>query len=270
MKKIKTDYPTEKNVTEMKKLWQECFGDAENVIDNFFRKSMKLKNTLCAFIDNTLVGMLFLQECVVLSSGREYSAYYIYGVCTRHGFRKIGVMTELFNEVKALTKERSIDYLFLVPANDALFGVYKKQGFETSFYYEEAVCIADGNNSVKASSLGFEDYISYNKNRFNNSTVALLNEETFNSFMHPVSSDMGSLAYQGGYAVYEIKGESVVVFEYVGNEGDISAEILKRTCKNNIIFRKYSKNKSKPYGMSLAVSTAPKIENGFFGVPYSN
>ncbi|MGN0525888.1 MAG: GNAT family N-acetyltransferase [Acutalibacteraceae bacterium] len=270
MKDFKIDYPASRDFREMKNLWQVCFGDSEKATDNFFKNSVDLKNTLCAFINNKPVGMLFLQECTVLNGGKEYPSYYIYGVCTNPDFRKTGVMTELFKEAKNIAEERNIDYLILVPANDKLFEMYRKQGFETSFYYEEKRCVANLNKTVETFSLDYESYIGLNKNKSLNETVAVLNEYTFNSFMRPVSENSGVFAFCGGYAVYEVNEKSVTVFEYAGSENVISAEILKRTEINNIIFRKYSKNKNKPYGMYFAVSDAPKIENGFFGVPYSN
>lgn len=110
---------------EITKLWQAVFGDtAEDIA--FFLDNCVHKRCLGAFAEGGLVSMLFLVECEYCSK----SGAYIYAVCTAEKYRKQGLCALLINKAKSL----GYDFLWLIPADEKLFGYYSKFGFETKLF----------------------------------------------------------------------------------------------------------------------------------------
>ena len=105
-------------------LWHECFGDESDYIE-FFLDRCPNKLCLGCFENDRLVSMLFLLNGEV----DGLSAKYIYAACTAHDFRSRGLMGELIEYSKHYCAENGIDLIFLVPAEESLYGYYSRFGF---------------------------------------------------------------------------------------------------------------------------------------------
>lgn len=105
-------------------LWYECFGDEAEYIEFFLERC---PNKLCvgSLEDDELVSMLFLLNGEV----NGLPAKYIYAACTAHEFRGRGLMAGLIEYSKNCCAENGIDFIFLVPAEEGLYGYYSRFGF---------------------------------------------------------------------------------------------------------------------------------------------
>ncbi len=109
-------------------LWHSVFGDTEEDIV-FFLDNCLHKRCLGSFFGGRLVSMLFLVDCEYC--GRK--GKYVYAVCTSQAYRNKGLCSELIHKVKSF----GYDFLWLIPANDELFGYYAKFGFKKKLFSSE-------------------------------------------------------------------------------------------------------------------------------------
>lgn len=106
-------------------LWAGVFGDSEEDI-YFFLNNCIHKSCLGYFKGETLVSMLFLVECSYCGK----KGAYMYAVCTQKDFRGRGYVSKLIER----SKKSGYDFLWLIPANDELFGFYERFGFKIKLY----------------------------------------------------------------------------------------------------------------------------------------
>ncbi len=140
------------NKEQIISLWQEVFGDSREDVE-FFLNNCKNKACLGYFDGNLLVAMLFLVDCRYCG----YSGKYLYAVCTGENHRKRGYASKLINEAK----KHMNDFLWLIPAEDYLFDLYSKYGFETKLYSDSSY----GNKVEFSESDDIVDYL-YDESRY--------------------------------------------------------------------------------------------------------
>lgn len=252
----------------LKELWVETFGDSDNVINNFFEKTAKTQNIFCVFHEEKPVSVLYAIDSVIALDGKEYKAYYVYAVCTKKEYRGMGLMKGLFRELEKVAQNRGVSYLFLVPAEESLFGMYEKIGFKVGFTYKEQLLNSfscEITEEVKA--LSFNEYKAY-RNSDISLPSAILNEEGFESFYKPVESVCCFSVDDTGYAVFENDDDCVVVYELFGDKNILLSQIFKITNAKNLMLRGPCTHGGKPFGMVKSIDGSPCFENGFFGVPY--
>lgn len=133
--KIRTAVKNDKEA--LFRLWREAFGDGDEVIEHFFDTVIEYENTVVAEIDGEAVSALYLIPAEISHENKLYSAYYVYAAATLKSFRKRGIMAKLLEFADSLAEHRSIDYLFLHPAEEYLYAYYAKNGYETAFYEKE-------------------------------------------------------------------------------------------------------------------------------------
>lgn len=273
-KSFEIRFPVESDYENLKALWQTVFDDTKESLDYFFRNTISPERVLVVFDGSVPVSTLYMLESDILNDGKSYSAYYIYAVCTHPDYRGKGLMKKLFQELFEIAKSRSIDYLFLVPEEEYLFGIYEKLGFKKGFaYYEECAFKKDFQNKTKINKtekLAYENYRNAIEQNSKNIPVAVLKESTFNSFFNSVSGEVKTAFIENeGYAIYEEKDNKLTVFELFGNEKVLLSKVFENTEKEEIALRKIAKENSVPYGMYYKLNDAPEIRNGFFGIPYA-
>lgn len=262
------DYP------KLKKLWQTSFDDTDEELKSFFEKTVLPYNVLATFDGENPVSALYMLESEIAFFGVRYPAYYIYAVCTHPDYRGEGLMTRLFDELKAVSKKRGISYLFLVPENETLFEMYAKQGFRNGFCYNEKRVFKNVTENVHNTLLkpiSYGEYENFSLKKSENTAVAFLKEKAFNSFFSSVNGEVCAFSIENGYALYSQCGDDVTVFEFFGNEKEIFNVIFSKTNAESVVVRIPSADakKSKLYGMYLTLGDYPEIKNGFFGISYS-
>lgn len=273
-KSFEIRFPFESEYENLKELWKTAFDDSKESIDYFFRNTVSPGRVLAVFYEGKPVSALYMLESEIENNKKIYSAYYIYAVCTHPDYRGNGLMKSLFEELFMVAKSRNIDYLFLVPEEEYLFKVYGKLGFKNGFSYSQRTLFKrDFNNiqNIENQKLTYETYRKCIEENKKNVPVAVLKESTFDSFFNSVSGEVKTFFIENeGYALYEETEEKLTVFELFGNENLILNEVFNNTPKEEIIYRKVANENTIPYGMFYKLNDVPEIQNGFFGIPYSN
>lgn len=254
----------------LKELWKACFDDSPQAVDNFFLKTVTPDNVIAAFDGERAVGAVYLIESTVTADGKEYGAYYIYGVCTHPLYRKKGIMTECFSELEKIALRKNIDYVFLVPAEESLFKMYEKLGFKTGFgYCEETVYSPEKNKGqfdfVK---LSYGQYVKFRRELSKSAPVATLGESGFNSFLCPVGDDIVCVSDGNGYAVFEKENGKITVHEWAGEKAAVLSAVFSVSGAESLVLRKPTKVGGIPFGMYRAFGKAPELISAFFGIPY--
>lgn len=260
--------PGKEHIPSLKKMWADVFGDSEDIINNFFSKTAKTENIVCAFYGNEPVSVLYMIDSSVLLKGLEYKAYYIYAVCTRNDFRGNNLSTLTFKYLENVAKERGISYLFLVPAEKSLFGMYEKLGFGIGFTYcaktEYRKDFPEYNGEI--SGLSFKDYKSY-RSLLENIPYAILGEDGFRSFYNPVECDVNCISVnEKGFALYENNNGKITVYELFGDERILLSAVFKLTGATQVSVRRPSDENGKQYGMIKSLDGSEIFGNGFFGI----
>lgn len=126
-------------------LWRSVFSEDSREDVLFFLEKSRNADCLGYFKEEKLVSMLFLIDC----SYSGLNGKYVYAVCTDEKFRNKGCSSNLINEAKKYMN----DFLWLIPANDALFGFYAKFGFETKLHsdakYKNKIVFDESNEIIE-------------------------------------------------------------------------------------------------------------------------
>lgn len=273
-KSFEIRFPFESDYKNLKALWRTAFDDTEESLDFFFENTVSPKRVLAVFNDNKPVSALYMLESEIIKDKKTYSAYYIYAVCTHPDFRGKGLMKKLFEELFKVAESRGIEYLFLVPEEEYLFNIYHKLGFENGFSYSEKEFHKrnfKNIKSIKTEKLTYSKYRKCIEENPANVSFAVLKESTFNSFFNSVSGEViAAFIEDEGYALYEETKEKLTVFELFGNDSLLLNAVFQNTEKEGIILRQIANENPIPYGMYYRLNDVPEIQNGFFGIPYSN
>lgn len=255
-------------------LFTLCFEDSIETVNAFFEKTVSPERVVAVFDGNKAVSSLYLLESDILIDGVSHSAYYVYGVCTHPDYRNKGLMKKLFYFTEMLVKERNIDYLFLVPAEEYLFNIYSKFGFRNGIYYkEETVSTPTTFSSASFSeNVSFDSYKAFCLEKSKNGVdIASLKESTFKSFFASCNGEATSIQTENGYCVFENNDGKVTVFEIFGNKEELLNIVFEKTKVTSLVCRFPADdiNNSKAYGMYKPFGASPEIKNAFFGIPYS-
>lgn len=202
-------------------LWQSVFGDDEKYIADFLDRCGG-KRCLGVFVGEELGAMLFLIDC----SFDGLNGAYVYAVATLEKYRKQGFMRKLLDYSKGL----DYDFLCLVPAEEYLFSVYSKFGFEPRLY-----SFNKGQLRGSEKDIDFDTYFSL-RNKYLSVPYIRLTDEKYQYFEN--ISCGGEFLAGNGYIAAVRDGE---ICEYITDgENCFSAEPV------GMIY--YSKNNNGPKG----------------------
>lgn len=109
-------------------VWNEAFGDEREYIE-FFLDRCPEKAAIGCVENGLLVSVLFLLD----GSIEDFGCKYLYAACTLKSCRGRGIMKELIDFAKAYYAHKDVDFIFLVPGEESLYGYYKKLGFVEKF-----------------------------------------------------------------------------------------------------------------------------------------
>lgn len=113
-------------VNSLKKLWVSGFDDTVSGFKIFIKHNKKNFRIYTAKNNGDIVAMLFHIPCEV----KGEKAHYLYGATTDEKFRNRGIMGKLIEFSLFDAKNYGEKFSFLYPANDHLYGYYKRFGYE--------------------------------------------------------------------------------------------------------------------------------------------
>lgn len=127
-------------IAELRHIWQEAFGDAEETLDNFFATGYSPDR--CHYIcdGDTVVSALYWFDCQL--QGRMLA--YIYAVATLQSHRGKGLASRLLGQTHEILTKKGYAGAILVPGGKDLFSYYEKLGYRTVTAVNEFSCKASG------------------------------------------------------------------------------------------------------------------------------
>lgn len=137
---MKIDYPTQNQISDLQALWKQAFGDEDAFIDLFFAHGFSPDRCRCITVDGKLAGALYWFDC----SFRGHPMAYLYGVATGKAFRGKGICRALTENTHAHLKYLGYHGAVLVPAEDSLFRMYEKLGYQVCGSVSEFTCDTNG------------------------------------------------------------------------------------------------------------------------------
>ena len=140
-------------IAELRRLWQEAFGDTEETLDAFFTTGFSQDRCHCVLHDGHPVSALYWFDCAL--DGHKLA--YIYAVATEEKHRGRGFATRLMTETREILREKGYAGVILVPGTPELFSYYEKLGYRAITQVEEFSCVA-GKAAVYVQEIAKEEY----------------------------------------------------------------------------------------------------------------
>lgn len=132
--------PTPQLQTDLRRLWQQAFGDPDRFTDSFFETGFSPVRCLCLTENGQLAAALYWFDCVC----KEQKLAYIYGVATEKGFRGKGFCHNLMQFTLRHLHDNGYAGAILVPASDGLRKLYANMGFRDFGGIAEFACVQSG------------------------------------------------------------------------------------------------------------------------------
>ena len=150
---MQTDHPLPSHIPQLRKLWQEVFGDTDVFLDSFFQTGFSPDRCLCIFSGNRIAAALYWLDCET----RGQKQAYIYAVATHPDFRNQGLCRHLMSRTHDLLALRGYASALLVPQTESLRAMYKKMGYRNAGAIGEFSCQA-GEPAAVLRSVGPEEF----------------------------------------------------------------------------------------------------------------
>lgn len=214
------------DISDAKQLWMESFGDSEDFVHFYFQNKFKLENSMGAFIKNTLVGDITMQEYNIMLRNSVQKTGFLAGCATNPEFRNQGIMRGLLLEQLAEMNKNGFALCHLHPF---LHAFYRKFGWETVSYMYKVV---SKENFVET--YAKENVIHYDKlivlyksfvDKFDGYFLRSPEEMSLRIGEH-INDGGKVLSTEGGYAVYFVLGDKVDVIEMVAADDSNLQELL--------------------------------------------
>lgn len=122
-----------RDLPQLTRLWQDCFGDRPEDIAAFWRLPGVL--VFCARESGRAVSMASaLPVQLIDEEGEAHAAAYLYAVATDKAFRRRGLCGAVLRHAEAQLKKDGTEFSLLVPSTPPLFSFYQKLGYKTCFF----------------------------------------------------------------------------------------------------------------------------------------
>jgi len=112
-------------IAELRRLWQEAFGDTDAFLDSFFATGFDRNRRHFIEENGIPVSALYWFDCEL--KGQKLA--YLYAVATGEEHRGKGLARRLMTETHAILKNQGYAGAILVPGSQDLFAMYEKLGY---------------------------------------------------------------------------------------------------------------------------------------------
>ncbi len=133
------DYP-KNNIDDLKKLWNEAFGDGNDFLNMFFEKIYSPERCLVAYENKQTAAALYWFD----TEFQGHKLAYIYAVATFKSFRGKGICQKLMADTHSLLKEKGYAGSVLVPGESSLFDFYGRMGYKAVCHINKFTVAASG------------------------------------------------------------------------------------------------------------------------------
>lgn len=127
------------SMEEMKKIWQQTFGDSQQYTDLVYRLFYDTENCLGAYHNGKLVSVLTAVPYTFGNKkGNTVTGLYLCGLATDPEYRGHGIMQQLISEIENRARLNGNRFTLLIPADNHLRNYYAKLGYQTLMNIKEA------------------------------------------------------------------------------------------------------------------------------------
>lgn len=133
------DYPAQEDISQLRSLWQEAFGDEDAFLDIFYSTGFSPDRCRCVKVDGQIAAALYWFDC----SWEGKPLAYLYAVATGKKFRGQGLCRKLMTGTQEHLKYLGYAGAVLVPAQPSLFDFYGKMGYTAFGGLEDFSCRAE-------------------------------------------------------------------------------------------------------------------------------
>lgn len=140
---VRIDKPEIGQIPELKKLWQEAFGDTLEFIDSFFTAAFKAERCRAITVNGEIAAALYWFDCLFM----EKRVAYIYAVATAEKHRGQGYCHRLMDAVHQQLERLGYVGAILVPGSTALFKFYEGMGYRICSQVREG-SIVSGSSDI--------------------------------------------------------------------------------------------------------------------------
>lgn len=158
---MKTVRASEKYLPQMTALWQRCFSDEENYVNQYFERFGAEHGVLCLEGDTLCAMAQWLSVPYVQPDGETQSGAYLYAVCTDPAFRRQGLCRAVCLFAETYLKTLGCDFVFLRPASASLAAMYETFGYQMTLTVSETTASAQSADGVSFCALSPQDYGMY-------------------------------------------------------------------------------------------------------------
>ena len=209
---MRIDYPGQEKLPQLRRLWQEAFGDEDAFLDLFFSIAFSPDRCLCAQEEGQVAAALYWMDCRL----EEKPVAYLYAVATAKAFRGRGICRALMERARQQLAQLGYAGILLVPGSDGLRQMYGRMGYENATYLAE-FSEKSGEDRLALRSVTGEEYARLRRERLPQSSVL---QESCPAFL------------KGCYSLYAgedcllaaIKtDDGLICPEYLGDPADLPA-----------------------------------------------
>lgn len=135
---MRIEHPAIHQIPQLRKLWQEAFGDTDAFLDNFFTHAFSPRRCLCVTQGDAVAAVCYWLDCEI--SGRK--AAYVYAVATAKCHRGRGLCRALMDALHSRLLALGYVGSVLVPGEEPLRHMYGAMGYADFGGMEEFSCAA--------------------------------------------------------------------------------------------------------------------------------
>lgn len=123
-------HPVPSMYADLKRLWQQAFGDTDAWLDAYFRYRHNDAHMYVTVVDDEeIASMLSLLPVCLVHQSQCFSARYLYAVATDEQWQGLGLSQAMTEQALEQLRTQGIQAVVTVPATPSLFSFYAKQGF---------------------------------------------------------------------------------------------------------------------------------------------
>jgi predicted GNAT superfamily acetyltransferase len=168
---MKSDCPTAAEISALRALWKEAFGDSDEFLNDFFSTAFSPDRSRRIEENGRILSALYWFDCSY--SGGKLA--YLYAVATAKSARGRGLCRTLMEDTHRHL--RSLGYVgaILVPAEPSLYGFYRRMGYADCTSVREFT-VSASNNPIALRVLEREEYRAHRRTLLPTDAVLQENE----------------------------------------------------------------------------------------------
>lgn len=247
--------PKPQQVSELRMLWKEAFGDTDAFLDTFWKTAFSADRCRCVMVGDCLAAALYWFDCEYMDDRIAY----IYAVATAGKYRGRGICRALMEDTHDHLAALGYRGAVLVPGSEALFSMYAGMGYGNRIQIREFSCEAI-EKAVAAQSVDAKTYGRLRRAMLPENAVI---QEKENLYFLQTQAEF----YAGSDFLLAARreGDTLHGIELLGNE-DAAPGILKALdCKSGV-FR--MPGKGKPFAMYRELGAGDTPMPAYFGIAF--